>query len=128
MTVEHIVLLRLKRPLDPAELRRVHSLKKIDGVRSISAGPNYTQRAKHLNYGIVGRFDSKEAELAYQAHEAHVQVRDAVLKPLITGDDPILAMDYEFEQPECPVGARFFVAAGLVAGAVLGSLCAKALR
>jgi hypothetical protein len=128
MAVEHIVLLRLKRPLDEAELRRVHSLKKIHGVRSISAGPNYTQRAKHLNYGIVVRFDSKEAELAYQTHEEHVQVRDTVLKPLITGDDPILAVDYEFEQPGCPVGPRSFVAAGLVAGVVLGSLAAKARR
>ena len=55
-------------------------------------------RARHA--GIVVRFESREAEVAYQTHAHHVRVRDGILKPLLdtAAGSPLLAMDYEHAQ------------------------------
>ena len=59
-------------------------------------GRTFTPHAR-ADAGIVVRFESREAEVAYQTHADHVRGRDGVLKPLLdaAAAAPILAMDYE---------------------------------
>ena len=98
--VEHIVLLKLKKDLSPeqfGELKTaIYNLEKIDGVKYISFGENFTARAQGYTHGIIVRFESKQAGDNYQTHELHVIVL-GLLKEALDAEDgpPVLAMDYE---------------------------------
>ena len=114
----------------------------------VSSGANYTQRSQGFNTGIIVTLDSKEAEAAYQTHPIHVEVRDTIIKPLLTGlslhalgpdkrllashicalcagEKPLLALDYLHEQPVCPIDWRSFLAIGLAIGFVLGAFARR---
>ena len=117
--VEHLVLLKVKRPPTEEELKRIQSLTAIKGVAFVSAGPNYTKRGQGYNFGIVVRLTSKEAEAAYQTDPLHVDVRDSVIKPLLDTSQPapVIAMDYEHNQrPKWALFALGFVAGVLATG------------
>lgn len=130
--IEHIVLLKTKRPLSDEEKGTIRSkLMQIPGVLSFTAGENYTKRGLEYNTGIVVRITTKEAEAAYQTHPIHIEVRDTILKPLIVkgseSTPPILAVDYECP---APVAGLFSTtaAAGLAAGILVGYAIAKVMR
>ena len=68
---------------------------------------------------------SKEAEAAYQTHAQHVHVRDKILKPLFAGESPVLAMDYEWDKPVCPIDWKHSVLLGGLAGLLVGALLSR---
>ena len=68
---------------------------------------------------------SKEAEAAYQTHPQHVHVRDKILKPLFSGENPVLAMDYEYDKSVCPIDWRHFLLFGGLSGFLLGTLLSR---
>mmetsp|Transcript_49422 Transcript_49422/g.105538 ORF Transcript_49422/g.105538 Transcript_49422/m.105538 type:complete len:134 (-) Transcript_49422:364-765(-) len=126
--VDHIVLLKLARPLEAGEIAKVKELAKVPGlgVQSVSCGENYTTRGQGFNYAIVVRFENQEAEKAYQTHPEHVKLKETVLKPLIKGESPLLAIDFVDTRPVCPFGMRSFTAMGFAAGAIVGACVMKA--
>ena len=86
LRVQHIVLLKTVRPLTTDESTALRTkLMQIPGVLEVSSGANYTQRSQGFNIGIIVTLNSKEAEAAYQTHPIHVEVRDTIIKPLLTG-------------------------------------------
>ena len=114
--VEHLVLLKVKRPPTDEEVAKIQSLTAIRGVVWVSCGSNYTKRGQGYNYAIVVRLTSKEAEEAYQKDPLHENVRDNVIKPLVDTSQPapLLAIDYEHTQR--PRWAPFLL--GLTVGVV----------
>ena len=123
--VEHIVALKLTRPFTEAEVEKLRrGLKSIPGVVSVSVGENYSARSAGFNNGIVVRFSSKEAEAAYQSHPLHVELRDTLIKPLLSAEagTSIAAIDYPFYEPQCPIDYKGFMLMGGLVGFVLGGL------
>jgi|TARA_B110000003_G_C16310494_1_gene402559 hypothetical protein len=102
MVVEHIVLLKIKSDTSEEQLLKIetglYNLKtEIPGIIDISFGADFSGRSQGFSHGLVVRFESKEASVAYQTHPAHASYRDNVLKPFLGGDAPlVLACDYEF--------------------------------
>ena len=97
-----MVLLKTKRAPTEAETEKIRGLRRIPGCISVCCGENYTQRGRGYNFGIVERFESKEAEMAFQIHPDHAHVRDEVVKPLLASDQAVLAVDFEVENAMCP--------------------------
>lgn len=127
--LEHIVLLKTTRPYDEAEKAEVRRrLKLIPGVLGVSIGANYCARSQGHTVGIVVTLTDAAAEKAYQTHPEHVYVRDTILKPAFDASaagPPVLAVDYVYDQPVCPIDWRGFVAAGALLGFVVGGLVAR---
>ena len=104
MVVEHIVLLKIKSDTTQQQMdaitEGVYSLKsEIPGILDISFGADFSGRSQGFTHGLVVRFESKEASIAYQTHPAHETLRDNVLKPFLGGEAPlVLACDYEFSK------------------------------
>ena len=122
--VEHLVLVKVKRPFTPEEVSRMQALRALDGVCWISCGANYTHRGLGYNYGITVRFTREEAEVAYQEHPMHVAVREEVIKPNVdmSQPNPILAIDYVHDQPPRYGLLALGFACGLLAGVGLTAL------
>jgi hypothetical protein len=82
---------------------------------------------------IVVRLTSKEAEAAYQTHPVHVDVRDNIIIPVLNkkgsdGTPPVLAVDYVFDHPECPIDWRGFALMGATVGFLAGAIVGGLLR
>lgn len=96
--VEHLVLLKLKpgasEQKTQAMLEAVRGLKaKMDGIVDLTAGPNYSDRAKGFTHGVMVRFRDREALAKYLPHPIHQQVVQEHIKPIL---DEVIVVDYEF--------------------------------
>eukprot|EP00966_Prymnesium_polylepis_P314408 7265314-Prymnesium_polylepis.1 len=89
----------------------------------MSIGENYTHRGQGYNAAARFTLTSKEAEVAYQNHPSHVDARDTIVKPLLIGETPVLAVDYEYA---AGVQVHWCYQVGL--GFACGFLLATALR
>ena len=134
MAVEHVVLLKTKRAPTEAETEKIRGLRRIPGCISVCCGENYTQRGRGYNFGIVERFESKEAEMAFQIHPDHAHVRDEVVKPLLASDQAVLAVDFEVEHDMCPTNNQSHqsfsngLGCGMMMGFLVGCLLMKSMR
>ena len=98
--VEHIVFLKLRKDISTEDFQVLKAaffdLKKIPGVKYLSFGENFTERAPGFTHGIIVRFESKEAGEAYQTHDLHFKVLDLLKNALDKSNGmPVMAMDYE---------------------------------
>ena len=130
MAVEHVVLLKTKRAPTEAEKEKIRGLRRIPGCISVCCGENYTQRGRGYNFGIVERFESKEAEMAFQIHPDHAHVRDEVVKPLLASDEAaVLAVDFQVEHDMCPPnGFSNGLGCGMMMGFLVGCMVMKSMR
>lgn len=99
MMVEHIVLFKWNEDAPPDAIQAaVDGLKglrhRIPGIIDLSIGPNFSERNKGYDTGLVVRFQDREALDAYGPHPLHQDVVQNLLAP-IRAD--VLAVDYEIE-------------------------------
>jgi hypothetical protein len=96
MAVNHMVWVRFRPGLD-AEAIAAHATalralqQRVPGVRSVSVGRNFTDRANGYDFGICVILDDKAALAAYAVHPYHVEVATALRR-----DGEIMALDFEF--------------------------------
>ena len=95
MSVEHMVWIKFHEGVSEARQREhlegLASLTdKVPGIRELSVGENFTNRANGYTHGLLVRLDSREALKTYAEHPEHV----AVARPLMQ-DAALLAMDIE---------------------------------
>ena len=97
--VEHIVLFRFKPETAEAtkqtiatELMALKS--KVPSIIDITAGPNFADRNKGFEYGLVVRFHDRQGLDAYQVHPDHERLVHELIRPALAD---ILAVDYEFQ-------------------------------
>ena len=64
----------------------------VPGIRSLSAGPTFTDRGKQFTHGLLVRFESRADLATYLAHPAHVAVVQEVVKPIA---DDVVVLDWE---------------------------------
>lgn len=89
-TVDHVVLVWLKRPGNPADrkalLAACDELRVIPGMRFLDAGTALASPRPvvddSFDLGLVIRFDSAAALHAYETDPRHVQQLNTVLRPL----------------------------------------------
>jgi len=62
----------------------------VPGIRHISAGPNFTDRADGMTHGLLVTLESKEALKIYAQHPAHL----AAAGPMKADASKLMAMDY----------------------------------
>ncbi|NLH99918.1 MAG: Dabb family protein [Chthonomonadales bacterium] len=97
--VVHIVLFRWKPGTSAAQRDAAHAALRglataIPGIVDLTCGPNFTDRAKGFETGLVVRFVNRKALEAYLPHPAHRRVVDEVINPI---REDSLALDYEVE-------------------------------
>jgi len=85
--VEHIVLIRWTEEASQAAIEgamaELRGLKgKIAGIVELSAGANFSERAKGFTHGMVVRFADRAALEAYGPHPEHQRVVQNVLGPI----------------------------------------------
>ena len=131
MLVEHIVFLKLTRPLTEDEHKRVLTpLGRISGMLSMSCGSTYSERGMGFNFCIKITFASKEDEIAFRTHPLHAQLRAEIIQPLIDTNAPaptMIAIDYENDDGSLSL-ARMAAVAGLGAGVLFGLLLSRLRR
>lgn len=96
--IEHIVLFRFKDEISAAAKKTIAdellALKsKIPTIKDISMGPNFADRNKGYEYGLVVRFEDRQGLDSYQVHPEHQRVVHEFVRPALAD---ILALDYEF--------------------------------
>ena len=96
MAVNHSVWLRFKADVSAerveehlAALRSL--LQTVPGIRDLTLGANFTDRANGYTHGLSVLLPDKAALKAYAVHPAHVEVVTALRR-----DADILALDYEY--------------------------------
>lgn len=99
MMVEHIVLFKWNEDAEPDAVQAAcDGLKalrfKIMGIVDLSIGPNFSERNKGYDTGLVVRFQDRESLDAYGPHPEHQHVVQNLLAP-IRAD--VLAVDYDIE-------------------------------
>ena len=97
--VEHIVLLKLKSEVTPAQLETLSDVllgmtDEISGIESITAGTNNSPEGKSqgYTYGFIVRFRDEAARDAYLPHPFHRQVASEHIRPLV---EDVLVFDYQ---------------------------------
>jgi Stress responsive A/B Barrel Domain len=63
----------------------------VPGIKRLSVGENFTDRAHGCTHGLVVELEDKEALAAYAAHPRHVEVAAALRR-----DGELWALDYVF--------------------------------
>ena len=96
MTVTHMVLVALKSDVSDEQIQETikefNGLKgQIPGLLSVSAGPNFTDRAGEYTFGAVMILDDRAALDGYGPHPAHQAVAGK-LGGLANG---LMALDFE---------------------------------
>ncbi len=89
-TVDHVVLLWLKRPGNAADRQAIRTasadLRTIPGIKFLDSGtPLASDRPivdDSFDVGLTMRFDSVQALRAYETHPLHVKQKTEVLLPL----------------------------------------------
>ena len=135
MPVEHIVFLKLERPLTDDEKACVQSCWNLPGVLACSCGPSYSERGMGFNYAIVVTFQDKMTEEEFRSSEIHEMLKTRIIQPLTNWDSPpsVLAIDYEHDGITSDDGALMAGAVaglmiGVTVGGVLGFALARLLR
>ena len=95
--IQHIVLLSWTENATPdgieAVMTELKALKdKIPGIVDVTAGKNFSERAKGFTHGLVFRFKDRAALEGYLPHPEHQRVVQKILNP-IRAD--ALIFDYE---------------------------------
>ena len=131
MLVEHIVFLKLTRPLTEDEHKRVLTpLGRISGMLSMSCGSTYSERGMGFNFCIKITFASKEDEIAFRTHPLHAQLRAEIIQPLIDTNAPaptMIAIDYENDDGSLSL-ARMAAVTNCGAGVLIGLLLSRLRR
>ena len=96
MAVQHIVIIKFRDGVTPERiewhLAGLRSLKdRVPGIRDLSVGANFTDRAAGHTHGVVVTLDDRAALPQYISHPAHVEVATA-----LRAESDYLVMDYEF--------------------------------
>jgi len=96
--IEHLVLFKFKPHTSKPAIDDVYSslmaLKaEIPEILSITAGPNFSDRAQGFDGGLVVRFNNKNDLQTYVNHVNHQGVVNTKIKPFA---ENVLAVDYEF--------------------------------
>ncbi|CAG8555687.1 12794_t:CDS:2, partial [Ambispora gerdemannii] len=78
--------------IDKALSEAILLKEKIPGIVKVSAGKNFTDRAKGYEYALVVELSSKEDLRIYLDHENHVEFKSNYLTPII---QDVLAFDFE---------------------------------
>ena len=139
--IYHIVLFKLRKDLfkeDIDELRNaLLQLKKIKNVISISFGtqesmyPGYADRCKGYSHALIVTLKDRESLMAYDIDPLHTEVKTSFIIPSVdsTAENPVLAMDYEFNDPEQQfLDIKVIAKWGYVSAAVLVALFALRSR
>ena len=97
--IVHIVLFKWKEEATSASITAtIEALKdlqsKIPQIIDLSCGENFTERAQGFHHGLVVKFSTRNDLEAYQNHEAHQEVVQNLIKPILAD---IIALDYETE-------------------------------
>jgi hypothetical protein len=95
--IVHVVLFRWKQDVTDAQKETAHQALRslagaIPGIRDLTCGANFSDRAGGYETGLVVRFESREALDAYLPHPAHRKVVAEVIQPI---RETSLALDYE---------------------------------
>jgi len=95
MAVTHIVWIKFRDGVSQTRIDNhigaLKSLKQsVPGIRELTIGENFTDRAEGYGHGLVVILDDKAALEAYATHPKHVAVATALRE-----DARILALDYE---------------------------------
>ena len=95
MPVEHVVFLKLQRPLTEVERAQIGTCISLPDVLNVSCGPTYSERGGGFNYALVLTFRSKEAEEQFRVHPLHKLLGSEIIGPLMCSEQPSIAIDYE---------------------------------
>ena len=94
MSIQHLVWLKQKESTSIEDmsslLEQVRRLDMLDGVVSISAGKNFTDRANGFTHGIIVTLNDQEALDNYINSEAH-----QILGPRLRELCDLLALDFD---------------------------------
>eukprot|EP00842_Homolaphlyctis_polyrhiza_P002123 jgi/Hompol1/2911/HPOL_003063-RA len=99
MVVKHIVLFKVRKDVEPAAVtalsHKLHGLKAIEGVQSISFGETFTtERNQGFTHALVVDMQDKETLDRYSKDAGHVEVVKTSILPIIEAGG-LLAMDFE---------------------------------
>ncbi|KAF4363573.1 hypothetical protein F8388_002114 [Cannabis sativa] len=104
-TIEHIVLFKVKDDTDPSKVNAMvnglSSLKSLDQVLHITAGPLLRNRSSTLNFThmLHSRYSSKDDLNAYSQHPNHMSVVKESVLPIC---EDIMAVDWVAEDLQGP--------------------------
>ena len=95
--VEHLVMFKFVDGTDETQLEAVteglRSLRtKVPGILELTAGRNFTQRARGYHLGLLVRLRDREALAGYGTHPEHLRVVETLIKPHL---DELIVLDYE---------------------------------
>lgn len=100
--IVHLVLLKLRRDVPPAEAKRafeaIGALRKvIPGIADYAYGPYSSPEGMNRGYthGFTMTFESAAARDAYLPHPAHEKVKSQVVALVDGGVAGVLAFDFE---------------------------------
>ena len=135
MPVEHLVFLKLTRPLTDSEKALLLECWHLPGVLACSCGPSYSDRGMGFNYAIAMSFEDRETEITFRSTVIHEELKNHIIQPLMCKDSPptVLAVDYEHDgitadDGSLLAGAIAGLSLGLAAGGVVGYILARLLH
>ncbi|MCC7408797.1 MAG: Dabb family protein [Phycisphaeraceae bacterium] len=93
--VEHMVWIKFRPGVTPQRVQEhltglAGLIKTVPGVKKLSIGPNFTDRANGFTHGLLVTLGSREALQTYQVHPEHVKVAGPLRQ-----DAELMAMDIE---------------------------------
>jgi hypothetical protein len=96
MAVNHMVWMKFRDGVDDARIAaHLQALRliegRIPGVRSLTLGRNFTDRANGFTHGLCVILEDRAALAAYGPHPYHVVVATALRR-----DAELLVLDYEY--------------------------------
>jgi hypothetical protein len=94
----HVVLLEFSKPNDPAQIAFMQEQcdfmkAEITQLLEIGLHENVSDRGQQYTHAIITRFDSSHDHDLYQAHPAHVLVKQRIKNTI----NSLLVFDYEVE-------------------------------
>ena len=94
MAIQHLVWLKQKQHVTDEEmsdlLKKIRQLSSLEGVLSITAGTNFTDRANGYTHGVSVTLDSRSALESYISSPEHQALGDSI-RALCD----LLALDYD---------------------------------
>jgi len=95
--VEHLVLFKFVDGTDESQIEAVAAglrdlRTKVPGVLELTAGRNFSERARGHHLGLLVRLKDREALASYSSHPEHLRVVETLIKPHL---DELTALDYE---------------------------------
>lgn len=95
--IVHVVLFRWKADAPAEQIVRVMQAldllkQRIPGIADLTCGENFCERAQGYTHGLVVRFVDRASLEAYGPHEAHQEVVQTLIRPIM---ESVLAFDFE---------------------------------